>query len=66
MGTVALDRILRTKRPILISDIMGADVRTVEAEDDQEEVARAFERYDLVSEGGDRSRRPSGRGDHGR
>jgi magnesium transporter len=50
MGTVALDRILRTKRPVLISDIMGADVRTVEAEDDQEDVARTFERYDLVSE----------------
>ena len=50
VGTVALDRILRTKRPILISDIMDTEIRTVEAGEDQEDVARTFERYDLVSE----------------
>lgn len=49
LGTVALDRLLRTKRPISVSDIMGETAYTVQAEQDQEEVARTFERYNLVS-----------------
>lgn len=49
LGTVALDRLLRTKRPVSVSDIMGETAHTVRAEDDQEEVARTFERYNLVS-----------------
>jgi magnesium transporter len=48
-GAVALDRLLRTKRPVPISDLFEDDVRPVHAVDDQEEVARLFERYDLVS-----------------
>lgn len=49
LGTVALDRLLRTQRPVSVSDIMGETAHTVQAEEDQEEVARTFERYNLVS-----------------
>lgn len=49
LGTVALDRLLRTKRPVSVSDIMGETAHTVHAEEDQEEVARTFERYNLVT-----------------
>ncbi len=48
-GVVALDRLLRTKRPVPIRDLFEDDLRPVLATDDQEEVARLFERYDLVS-----------------
>ena len=48
-GVVALDRLLRTKRPVPIKDLFEDDLRPVLATDDQEEVARLFERYDLVS-----------------
>jgi magnesium transporter len=48
-GVVALDRLLRTKRPVPIRDLFEEDVRPVRATDDQEAVARLFERYDLVS-----------------
>ena len=49
LGTVPLDRILRTKRPVAISEIVEEDQRAVRATDDQEEVARLFERYNLVA-----------------
>jgi magnesium transporter len=48
-GVVALDRLLRTKRPVPIRDLFEEDLRPIHATDDQEEVARLFERYDLVS-----------------
>jgi magnesium transporter len=48
-GVVALDRLLRTKRPVPIAELIEEDLRTVGATDDQEEAARMFERYDLVS-----------------
>jgi magnesium transporter len=48
-GVVALDRLLRTKRPVPIKDLFDDELRPVSATDDQEEVARLFERYDLVS-----------------
>lgn len=48
-GVVALDRLLRTKRPVPIAELIEEDLRTVRATDDQEEAARLFERYDLVS-----------------
>jgi magnesium transporter len=48
-GVVALDRLLRTKRPVPIAELFDEDLRPVRATDDQEEVARLFERYDLVS-----------------
>lgn len=49
IGSVPLDKILRTKRETKISDIMTEEPQTFRATDDREEVARAFERYNLVS-----------------
>jgi magnesium transporter len=48
-GAVALDRLLRTKRPVPVSELMDPDRRRVRATDDQEEVARLFERYNLIA-----------------
>jgi magnesium transporter len=48
-GAVALDRLLRTKRPVPVAELIEEDVRPVRVTDDQEDVARLFERYDLVS-----------------
>ena len=48
-GAVALDRLLRTKRPVPIAELVDEELRRVRATDDQEEVARLFERYDLIS-----------------
>ena len=48
-GAVALDRLLRTKRPVPIAELLDEELRPVHVTDDQEEVARLFERYDLVS-----------------
>lgn len=49
LGTVALDRVLRTKRPVQISELVDGEHRRVRATDDQEQVARLFERYDLIA-----------------
>ncbi|MCB1475641.1 MAG: magnesium transporter [Rhodobiaceae bacterium] len=49
LGTVSLNHILRSKRPTTIEEIMDSDPSTVPATEDQEEVARMFERYNLVS-----------------
>ena len=49
VGTVALDKILRTRRPLKIEEIMQEDRIVIPANEDQEEAARQFERYDLVS-----------------
>jgi magnesium transporter len=48
-GAVALDRLLRTRRPVPIADIVNEELRRVHATDDQEEVAQLFKRYDLIS-----------------
>jgi magnesium transporter len=49
LGAVPLDRLLRTKRPVLVSELMDEDRYRVHATDDQEEVARVFGRYNLVA-----------------
>ena len=49
LGAVALDRLLRAKRPIPVSNIMEQERWRVRATEDQEAVARLFERYDLVA-----------------
>ncbi|HEY7999243.1 MAG TPA: magnesium transporter [Pseudolabrys sp.] len=49
VGAVSLDRLLRSKRPVPISDLMDIERRRVHADEDQEEVARLFQRYDLVA-----------------
>jgi magnesium transporter len=49
LGAVGLDRLLRTKRPVPVTELMDADRRRVRATEDLEEVARLFERYNLVA-----------------
>ena len=49
IGTIDLSRLMRTKRAVLVQQIMEADRHTVSATLDQEELARQFERYDLKS-----------------
>ncbi|MGF9758445.1 magnesium transporter [Microvirga sp. 0TCS3.31] len=49
LGAVPLDKLLRSKRPITIQEIMNDEPDRVEATQNQEEVARLFERYNLVS-----------------
>lgn len=49
LGSVELSRLLRTKRDVPVSDIMETDLHVVVATDDQEAVARQFERYSLIS-----------------
>ena len=49
IGSVALNRLLRSKRPVTIEQITERDIHPIEADADQEEVARQFERYNLTS-----------------
>jgi magnesium transporter len=49
VGLVPLDRLLRTKRPVKIDAIMEEAEHSVAATDDQEETARLFRAYNLVS-----------------
>lgn len=49
VGTVRLDHLLRTKRPVPISQLLEEDRRVVRATEDLEDVARQFQRYNLVA-----------------
>jgi magnesium transporter len=49
VGDVPLSRVVRSKRHVPLVDIKYEELRTFPAEADQEEVARAFQRYALVS-----------------
>jgi magnesium transporter len=49
LGSVDLSRLLRAKRDVRVEDIMDEGRHVVLATADQEEVARQFERYDLMS-----------------
>ncbi len=49
LGAVHLSRVLRTKRDVRIEDLMEEDLHIIPAEMEQEEVAYAFDQYDLVS-----------------
>ncbi len=49
IGSVALNRLLRSKRPTTIESITDEDLRPIPVDSDQEEVARKFERYNLTS-----------------
>src|SRR5262249_50361695 len=48
-GTVALDRLLRTKRPAPIANVIDEEMHSVRVGDDQGDVARLFEHYDLAA-----------------
>jgi len=49
VGELALSHLLRSKRPVRVSDIMRKDFRRVPATMDQEEVALLFRQYGLVA-----------------
>ena len=49
VGSLDVSRILRSQRDVKIASIMQPDRHVVAATDDQEKVARQFQRYDLVS-----------------
>jgi magnesium transporter len=48
-GAVPLDLLLRSRRPVPITDLVDEDRRRVSVLDDQEEVARLFGKYNLVA-----------------
>jgi magnesium transporter len=49
LGAVDLDQVLRSKRSIKIEDVMHETRHAIPATMDQEEAARDFEQYDLLS-----------------
>ena len=49
LGSVALNSLLRAKRPTSIDAITERDIHPIPVEADQEAVARQFERYNLTS-----------------
>jgi magnesium transporter len=48
-GAIALDALLRARRPVPLADLIDEDRRRVSVMDDQEEVARLFGKYNLVA-----------------
>jgi magnesium transporter len=48
-GTVPLSRVMRTKRPVKISEIMETEQTLIPVAMDQEDVALQFSKYDLIS-----------------
>jgi magnesium transporter len=49
LGQIFLDKLVRSSRGERVDALMSTDRRRVHATDDQEQVARLFERYNLVS-----------------
>jgi magnesium transporter len=49
IGGLMLSRIMRSKRPILVKDIMNVDIKLIKSSMDQEEVAYVFRQYGLAS-----------------
>ena len=49
LGAIDLDQVLRTKRSVKVEDIMHETRHAIPATMDQEEAAREFEQYDLLS-----------------
>lgn len=49
VGAVDLDRILRTKRAVKVEEVMRETRHAIPATMDQEEAAKIFEQYDLLS-----------------
>ena len=49
IGTVPLDKLLRSRRPTLLKDVMEPQPRLIPVDMDQEEVAYQFQQYRLVS-----------------
>ncbi|MBY8975116.1 magnesium transporter [Rhodobacteraceae bacterium NNCM2] len=49
IGTIPLSAILGNRRPVTLDSLMTEDFRTLHVEDEQEDVAYAFNQYHLVS-----------------
>ena len=49
VGTIALNRAMRSKREVVVSDIMDKEPNIIPVDMDQEEVAYLFQQYRLVS-----------------
>ena len=49
VGSVSLDKLLRSQRTTKVTEILTEDSEPVNAKDDREDVARQFERYNWVS-----------------
>ncbi|TIT02908.1 MAG: magnesium transporter [Mesorhizobium sp.] len=49
LGAIDLDQILRTKRSVKVEEVMHETRHAIPAKMDQEEAAREFEQYDLLS-----------------
>ena len=49
VGTITLSKVLRTGRPVAVTDIMETDMRILPVSMDQEDVAFVFRQRDLVS-----------------
>ncbi len=49
VGAIALDKLLRTKRPVKVTDIADPDRQTIKATDAVTDVAQLFKRYNFVS-----------------
>lgn len=49
LGVVSLSRILRTRRPICLENLMDTDIDRIPVATDQEDVANMFRQYDLAS-----------------
>lgn len=49
IGSVSVSKVIRTVRDVDIKDIMNPDIRTIDVEMDQEEVAYIFRQYGLAS-----------------
>lgn len=49
IGHVPLNRVLRTRRPVMIRDVMDEETRVIAVETDQEEVGFLFQQYRMTS-----------------
>ena len=49
LGAIPLSRVLRTRRPVRLTEIMETDLKQIPLTMDQEDVAYAFRQYGLVS-----------------
>jgi len=49
LGKIPVSRVLRTRRPVKVTEVMETDIKAVPLTKDQEEVAYLFRQYGLVS-----------------
>ena len=49
IGSIPLSRVLRSRRPVRLTEIMDHDIRTIPIETDEEDVGYLFQQYGLVS-----------------